>query len=245
VDFTDPAGSVTGKLLPTGRTVDVAKLADGREVRVSVVDAGNPCVFVLAADVGASGTESPVAIDEDGRLCAALEEIRSIAAEWMGIVDTRDLALSTSPGLPKVAMIAPPSEYVATSGEKVSADDIDLVVRSMSMQTAHRALQVTGAICIGAAAVQPGTLVNEVTRPAGQRSVHDRIRIGIPFGPMDAAVSWREAAGQVFVDRVRVGRTARHILDGNVLVSADLLAREEEPRGDSELEVMTAGAGLP
>ena len=240
LEFTDPAGSVTGKLLPTGRGVDEIELADGRRFRVSLVDAGNPCVFVFAADVGASGTESPAEIEENGALCDTLEDIRAVAAELMGIVPSRDVALAKSPGLPKVAMIAPPAEYTASGGETVRADDVDLVVRSMSMQTAHRSLQVTGAICIGAAAATPGTLVYEVARPAGERPESDRIRIGNPYGAMDVVVSSHESGGEVVIDGVRIGRTARHILDGTVWVSAELLAHEEEARGDSEMEVLAA-----
>ena len=241
LEFTEPHGSVTGKLLPTGRPVDDLTLADGRQVRASLVDAGNPCVFVLAGDVGARGTESPTEIEENAALCIALEDVRATAAEMMGIVSSRDVALSASPGLPKVAMVAPPAEYVATTGETVPASAVDLVVRSMSMQTAHRSLQVTGAICIGAATATPGTLVAEVTRPADQRPDRDRVRIGIPYGSMDVVVSSHKAGGAIVVDGVRVGRTARHILDGTVWVSAELLALGEELRGDSELEVL---AGL-
>jgi 2-methylaconitate cis-trans-isomerase PrpF len=220
--------------------MDEMTLADGRTVRASLVDAGNPCVFVLAPDVGAVGTESPAEIDENTALTDTLEEIRAIAAEWMGIVPSRELALEKSPGLPKVAMIAPPAEYTATGGETVRADDVDLVVRSMSMQTAHRSLQVTGAICIGAAAATPGTLVHKVTRPAGDRPDGDRIRIGNPYGPMDVVVSSHESGDAVVIDGVRIGRTARHILDGTVWVSAELVTHEEEARGDSEMEVLAA-----
>jgi 2-methylaconitate cis-trans-isomerase PrpF len=238
LDFTDPAGSVTGKLLPTGRAQDSMVLADGRTLRVSLVDAGNPCVFVHAADLGASGTESPTEIEDDAALCAALEEARAIGAEWMGIVAKRDRALAASPGLPKVAMVAPPADYMSTTGEPVEGRGVDLVVRSMSMQTAHRSLQVTGAICIGAASIVPGTVVNDVARPADQRLNREQLRIGIPYGALDVSVTSRQAGGDVVVAGVRVGRTARHILDGKVWVSAELLTYGEEPRGDSELEIM-------
>ena len=240
LEFTDPAGSVTGELLPTGRAQDEMALADGRRIRVSLVDAGNPCVFALAADLGARGTESPEEIEANVALCDTLEQIRAIAAEWMGIVPTRDVALSTSPGLPKVVMIAAPAPYVATTGEMVRAEDLDLVVRSMSMQTAHRSLQVTGAICVGAAAATEGTLVHEVTRRADDRPDADQIRIGNPYGAMDVLVSWHTVDGRATVDGVRVGRTARHILDGTVWVSGELLAYEEQPRGDSEMEVLAS-----
>ena len=240
LEFTDPGGSVTGKLLPTGRAAEEMTLADGRRVRVSLVDAGNPCVFVLAADIGARGTESPVEIEANPALTDALEEIRAIAAEWMGIVTSRDVALAQSPGLPKVGMVAAPAEYHAMTGGTVAADDVDLVVRTMSMQTAHRSLQVTGAICLGAAIAVEGTIVHEAARPATERPERDRVRLGHAYGVMDVVVNSRAEDGRIMVDGVRVGRTARHILDGTVWVSAELLAHEEEPRGDSEMEVLAA-----
>lgn len=240
LEFTDPAGSVTGKLLPTGNPVDTLTLSDGRRLEASLVDAGNPCVFVRAADVDARGSESPEEIEANVALTDTLEEVRAIAAELMGIVPDRAVALSKSPGLPKVGMVAAPLAYRSSGGAEVAASDVDLVVRTMSMQTAHRSLQVTGAICIGAAALTEGTLVAEATRPASDRPERDRIRIGNPYGVMDTLVSWHRGDAGVVVDGVAVGRTARHILDGTIWISADLLAADEPARGNSELEVLAA-----
>jgi 2-methylaconitate cis-trans-isomerase PrpF len=239
LEFTDPGGAVAGKLLPTGSPVATMQLKDGRTLEASLVDAGNPFVFVRAADVGALGTESPEELEANARLTDTLEEIRGIAAEWMGIVPDRAAAMSTSPGLPKVGYVAPPVSYRATGAGAVAATDLDLVVRSMSMQTAHRSLQVTGAICIGAAAFTPGTLVAEATRPTAERPERDRIRIGNPYGVMDVLVAWHEMPTGAVIDGVTVGRTARHILDGTLWVSADLLLPPEGAvLADSEPEVL-------
>lgn len=240
LDFTDPAGSITGKLLPTGRAMDEITLADGRTVRVSIVDAANPMAFALAQDLGATGSESPAEIEKNTRLTDALEEIRGIVAEWIGIVASRDVALSTSPGLPKVGMVAPPADYVTPAGTPVAAASMDLLARSMSMQTAHRSYQVTGAICTAAAAAIEGTTVHQVTRPASDRPEPNRIRIGHPYGVMDAVATVSASNGQVKVEGVTVGRTARHILDGTVWVAANLLPVDEEPRGDDVREVLAA-----
>jgi methylitaconate Delta-isomerase len=220
LEFVEPGGSVTGSLLPTGRPSDELRLQDGRKVRVSVVDAGNPVVFVPASELGMRGTESPVEIERRTDVTDALEEIRGIVAEWLGIVADRADATAKSPGLPKVGMVAPPGEYRTSLGETVGADGMDLCGRLMSMQTAHRSYMVTGAICTGAAAWVEGTVVHEVTRRAPES---ERLRIAHPYGVMDVRVR-AEGAGPVpVVSGVSVGRTARHILDGEVFVPARLL----------------------
>jgi 2-methylaconitate cis-trans-isomerase PrpF len=239
LEFTEPAGSITGKLLPTGKATDEIRLADGPVVRVSVVDAANPMAFALAEDLGVRGDESPAEIEANTGLTGALEEIRGIVAEWIGVVPDRAMALSQSPGLPKVGMVAAPSEYRASGGGTIGADSMDLLARSMSMQTAHRSYQVTGAICTAAASLIAGTTVHLVTRPAERRAEPSRIRIGNPYGVMDAAVvSSTGSDGALNIESVTIGRTARHILDGTVWISAELLAGEETARGDSEVEVL-------
>lgn len=220
LEFVDPAGSSTGGLLPTGSPIDDVRLADGRTLRVSVVDAANPVVFVLAAALGMRGTESPAEIEGRTDVTDTLEEIRGIIAERLGIVGDRRNATRLSPGLPKVGMVAPPADYQAWTGEQVQADTTDVCGRLMSMQTAHRAYMVTGAVCTAAAAFVEGSLVHQVTRASCPD--RDRIRIAHPSGVMDVGV--RAEAG-VFPPRilgVSVGRTARHILDGGVHVPTRL-----------------------
>lgn len=215
LDFEDPAGSVTGKLLPTGRPVDVVQLADGRRLEVSVVDAANPVAFLRASDLGCDGTELPLAIEANADLCAVQEEVRSIVAEMLGIVPDRALATKTSPGLPKVGYVAPPKAYVTTTGETVPADAMDLLGRVMSMQTAHRSYMTTGGIATAAAAITPGTIVHQVTRPAGERPETAGIRIAHPYGIMGTVCTY-EPGELPRIAAIAVGRTARHILDGQV-----------------------------
>lgn len=221
LEFLDPAGSATGALLPTGRPVDEVALADGRGVRVSVVDAANPVAFVLASELGMRGSESPAEIERRADVTGALEEIRGIVAEWLGIVADRADATAKSPGLPKVGMVAPPADYRTSLGGIVAADDMDLTGRLMSMQTAHRSYMVTGAICTGAAARVEGTLVHEVARATAPGS--DRLRIAHPYGVMDVRVRAEPGSPVPTVTGVSVGRTARHVLDGEVFVPARLL----------------------
>lgn len=225
LEFVDPAGTCGGGLLPTGHAMDEAVLADGRRIRVSIVDAANPVAFVLAADLGMRGTESPGEIEQRAEVTRALEEVRGIAAEWLGIVADRRHATAASPGLPKVGMVAPAAGYRTALGSTVSAGEMDLCGRLMSMQTAHRSYMVTGAICTGAAAAAEGTLVREVM--GGGAGQPGRIRIAHPYGVMDVRVKQDARDGQPAIRSVTVGRTARHILDGEAWVPARLLEGQD------------------
>ncbi|MBI2206937.1 MAG: PrpF family protein [Candidatus Rokubacteria bacterium] len=200
LDFVEPGGAVTGKLLPTGSPRDVI---DG--IEVSCVDATNPVVFVRARDVGATGTEPPTAIDADRALSARLESIRVAAATRMGI--------APGPGQPKIAMVAPAQAFTALDGVKYDPDQVDLVARAISMGNCHRAFMLTGAMCLAVAARIDGTLVHEAAgAPKGD------VRLGHPSGvvPIDAGVAVR--AGAPWAERVTVYRTARRLMEGFVLV---------------------------
>jgi 2-methylaconitate cis-trans-isomerase PrpF len=218
LDFADPAGSVTGKLLPTGQPCDELTLADGRTISVSVVDAANPTVFLRARDLGFSGAELPADIEAATAATDTLEEARSIVAERIGLVANRRDATRLSPGLPKVGFVSPPADYIGSGGDEVRANDVDLVGRLMSMQTAHRSYMTTGAIATAVAAFVPGTLVADATRRRDERPEADTIRIGHPYGVMHAVVRATDPADPATIRAVAVGRTARHILDGTIWV---------------------------
>lgn len=224
LEFTEPAGSVTGALLPTGHARETLALADGRSFTASIVDAANPVVFLPAAELGLTGTELPAEIEENTDATAVLEEVRAIAAEMLGIVPDRGIATSTSPGLPKVGVVAPPVEYTTSTGERIATHEADVAGRLMSMQTAHRSYMVTGAICTAAAAFIAGTVVQEVARPRGDRPDPHTIRIAHPYGVMEAVVRVDASAQPIHILGVAVGRTARHVLDGIVWVPDRLLA---------------------
>ena len=221
LEFTEPAGSVTGRLLPTGTPRETIRLSSGREVTVSVVDAGNPTVFLLADELGVSGIETPVEIEANTELTDMLEEARCIVAERIGIVADRSVATATSPGLPKVGFVSAPRDHETLTGQPVGAGSIDLVGRVMSMQTAHRAYQATAAICTAAAAFVEGSLVHEVTRM--DRPEPSTIRLAHPYGVMEMAVSTEPGSADLHLTGITIGRTARHILDGAVWVPSELL----------------------
>jgi 2-methylaconitate cis-trans-isomerase PrpF len=222
--FLKPGGSSTGALLPTGRVRETFELADGRCVTGSIVDAANPVVFVLAKELAIEIEALPQAIEARPDVTSTLEEIRSIAAERIGIADRRTASLK-SPGLPKVGFVGPPGRFKTVLGSTVEADGVDLQGRLMSMQTAHRTYMLTGAICTGAAAFTKGTVVNDVTRAASQRPDPRVIRIGHPYGVMKVSVD--AGPGDIpEIFSITADRTARHILDGVVYVPSELFGAE-------------------
>lgn len=219
LEWLRPGGSVTGKLLPTGNPVDRVRLADGRSLDVSIVDAANPVVFFDARALGLRGSELPAEIETRGDTLRVLEEVRSIAAEMLGIAPAAE-ATRVSPGLPKVAVVGPPAAYQTSRGQH-GAESHDVHGRLMSMQTAHRAYAVTGAICTAVAAVLPGTVVHGCRQ--GGEDDSGTIRIAHPAGVMDVRVEMDLSASPARVLSAWVGRTARLIMSGYAHVPASIL----------------------
>jgi hypothetical protein len=217
LDFADTAGAITGKLLPTGNAVDTLDVPGVGRIAVSIVDAGTPCVFVRAADMGLTGTEVPAAIDAGRELNDRIERIRGTAAAAVGIVDDWQAAAQKSPYLPFFAMVSPPADYLDfTTGKTIPAGDVDLVSRLLFMLRMHKAYPVTGTVCTGAAAKIPGTLVHQVSRVETQGQ--PAVRIGHPAGviEVDACV---EAQGETLrLTQAALGRTARRLMEGYAYV---------------------------
>ena len=212
IEFFEPAGSITGKLLPTGNAKDLITLEDRSSYTVSIVDAGNPVVFLSAEEIGLKGTELPTEVEGMPAILKRIEEIRSIAAEMIGIVPDRSLATSVSPAYPKIGFVSPAQDYINPDGLPISREDIDITARLASMQKKHRAYMITGAVATGAASRIKGTLVNEMMSKRAQAS--DTLIIGHPYGPMEVVT---KCQGTV-VEKVSVYRTARKILDGVVYI---------------------------
>lgn len=215
LDFIDSGGSVTGKLLPTGKAREEVKFPTLGALEVSMVDAANPFVFVRAADLGLRGNEN---MDEFGNNDATLkkcEEIRSVVAEIMGIAKASE-ATQKSPGVPKIAVIAGPGSYDTPKG-KVDASQIDVVARMTALQKLHKAYAVTGAVCLGAAAKIEGTIVHEIFRQA-QPDDPPAVRIGHPTGTLQVEIEIEEQNGQLELTKAALARTARLLMDGNVYV---------------------------
>jgi len=200
LDFLDPGGAGTGRLLPTGAARETV---DGLDA--SLVDATNPVVFVRAKDLGLAGTETPQAIDADKALSARLEAIRVEAARRMGIPG--------SASVPKIAMVTSATAFTALDGVRHGADGVDVVARVISMGNCHRAFALTVAMCLAVAARIEDTVVRECAGP-----MRGDVRLGHPSGvlPIAARVGTRE--GRPWAESVTVYRTARRLMEGFVRV---------------------------
>jgi 2-methylaconitate cis-trans-isomerase PrpF len=213
LDFIDAAGSKTGRLLPTGNVVDRLILSDGRSVRVSLVDAANPGVFVQARDLDLGGTELPDETERDPRILALMNEVRVRGALMMKLADDAE---HVSPAVPKVAIVSSPTDYRTRTGGTVRADEYDLLARTMALSVMHKAFAVTGGLCLSAAARIEGTVVYEVTRPA--TSPDAAVRIGHPSGVSHYQVAVERTPGGFELKKAAVAGTARRIMDGHVYV---------------------------
>lgn len=217
VDFADTAGSSAGHLLPTGNAMERLDVPGVGTLDVSMVDIGNAHVFVRAADLGMTGTETAAEIDANADLCEKLEKIRAHAGVAMGMIDDPDRASIDSPATPFVAMIAPPQDYYdEIGGRTVKAEESDFLSRLMFMQQMHKTYAGTSTVCTGIASRIPGTIVYEACRPETRENVE--VNFGHPAGVIvtEAIV---ELEGNAYVaKRATLGRTARRIMEGTVFV---------------------------
>ncbi|MEQ4576227.1 MAG: 2-methylaconitate cis-trans isomerase PrpF [Gammaproteobacteria bacterium] len=220
LEFLDPAdeGEEGGAMFPTGNVVDELDVPGVGRLRATLINAGIPTIFVDAADLGYGGSELQEAINTDARALAMFETIRAHGAVRMGLI--RDVAeAATRQHTPKVAFVAPPEGYVASSGKKVEAGDIDLRVRAMSMGKLHHAMMGTAAVAIGTAAAIPGTLVN-LAAGGGERGA---VRFGHPSGTLRVGAEARQVDGQWRVTKAIMSRSARVLMEGWVRVPGEVL----------------------
>ncbi|TAJ90271.1 3-methylitaconate isomerase, partial [bacterium] len=215
LDFIDSGGSVTGKLLPTGKVKEEIKFPTVGTLTVSMVDAANPFVFVRASDLGVQGNETLEEIAGNSVLLKKCEEIRSVVAEIMGIAKKEE-ATQKSPGVPKIALISPPTSYQTPKG-KVEASEVDIIARMTALQKLHKAYAVTGAVCLGTAAKTAGTIVNEIYRQV-QPSNPPAVRIGHPSGTIQVEIEIEKKSGHLELTKAALARTARLLMDGHVYV---------------------------
>ena len=217
LDFIDPGGAATGRLLPTGNSADQLDVLGVGMIEASMVDAANPCVFVAAQALGLSGIEMPTELEEAPEILRRLDAIRVAASLRMGIAATIDQA-SAKPSIPKIAIVAAPLDAAMLSGQRLNANDVDVTVRMISIGQPHRAVPLTGAMCLAVAAKLPGSVVNRLAR--GAESSDAPVRIAQPSGVsvVDAVV--RQRAGAWYAEQATVYRTARRLMDGWVYVRA-------------------------
>ena len=218
LEFMDPAAEeegAGGSMFPTGNVVDDLDVPGVGTLKATMINAGIPTIFVDAESIGYKGTELQDAINSDEKALAMFETIRAHGALRMGLIKHLD-EIATRQHTPKVAFVAKPAEYVASSGKRVAAGDVDLLVRAMSMGKLHHAMMGTAAVAIGTAAAISGTLVN-LAAGGGER---EAVRFGHPSGTLRVGAEARQEGGEWTVTKAIMSRSARVLMEGWVRVPA-------------------------
>lgn len=208
--FEDPAGSKTGKLFPTGQKKEVFDVPGYGPAEVTVLDCSNPMVFIKASDLGIKGSEL-TELNQNKDVMEHIERIRGMAAVKCGFVENWEDARTKSTSAPKVSIVSAPQDYINMDGNEVKADTMDLCCRAISVGALHKAYPMTVAVGTGAAARIPGTIVNEIVKPAPEQDI---IRLGHASGVTEVDV---KMDGEKVI-KGGVTRTARRIMDGWVYV---------------------------
>ena len=215
VEFIDPAAGDRA-MFPTGNLVDDLDVPGVGVLKTTMITAGIPTIFINASDIGYTGTELQGAINSDTQALAMFENIRAHGAIRMGLIENLEEA-ATRQHTPKVAIVGGPQDYVASSGKEVNANDIDLVVRALSMGQLHHAMMGTAAVAISIASAIPGTLVN-LAAGGGERS---SVRFGHPSGTLKVGGEVCEVDGQWIANKAIMSRSARILMEGSVRVPGD------------------------
>lgn len=221
LEFMDPAADEDdggGAMFPTGNLVDDLEVPGVGTFKATMINAGIPTIFVNAADIGYKGTELQDDINSDPKALAMFETIRAYGAVRMGLIKHIDEA-ATRQHTPKVAFVAEPADYLASSGKAISAKDTNVLVRAMSMGKLHHAMMGTAAVAIGTAAAIPGTLVNLA---AGGGDI-EAVRFGHPSGTLRVGAQAQLVDGQWTVTKAIMSRSARVLMEGWVRVPGGLL----------------------
>jgi probable AcnD-accessory protein PrpF len=219
LEFLNPAADeegAGGSMFPTGNLVDDLDVPGVGTLNVTMINAGIPTIFVNARDIGYTGAELQNDINGDPKALAMFETIRAHGALRMGLIDTLEDAAKRQ-HTPKVAFVAPPAAYVSSSGKPVAAQDVDLLVRALSMGKLHHAMMGTAAVAIGTAAAIPGTLVNL----AAGGELRSAVRFGHPSGTLRVGAQARQVNGEWTVTKAIMSRSARVLMEGWVRVPGD------------------------
>lgn len=216
LEFLDPAAEeegAGGSMFPTGNLVDELEVPELGRLPATMINAGIPTIFVNAKDIGYQGTELQEAINGDAKALAMFERIRAYGALRMGLISHVDEAAKRQ-HTPKVAFVAPPLDYTASSGKAVHAEEIDLLVRALSMGKLHHAMMGTAAVAIGTAAAIPGTLVNLAAGGVSRQAV----RFGHPSGTLRVGAEATQNEGEWIVKKAIMSRSARVLMEGSVRI---------------------------
>ena len=213
LEFMDPADSGDGAMFPTGELIDTLDVPGLGSLEATLINAGIPTIFLRAEALGLTGLELQDDINNDADRLTQFETIRAIGAMKMGLIT--DLAeAETRQHTPKIAFVAQASDYIASSGKAVSADDIDIAVRALSMGKLHHAMMGTAAVAIGAAAAVPGTIVNEAAG-GGERVF---VRFGHPSGTLRVGAEAAQTASGWIATKASMSRSARVLMEGFVRI---------------------------
>ena len=220
LEFLDPSddGEEGGSMFPTGNLVDDLEVPGIGTFKATMITAGIPTVFVNAEDIGYTGTELREAINADAAALQRFEQIRIAGALRMGLIKTPEEAAQRQ-HTPKIAFVAKPKDYLASSGKTISAGEIDLLVRALSMGKLHHAMMGTAAVAIGTAAAIPGTLVN-LAAGGGER---EAVRFGHPSGTLRVGAEAKLVDGNWTVTKAIMSRSARIVMEGWVRIPGDAL----------------------
>ncbi|MBN3858256.1 2-methylaconitate cis-trans isomerase PrpF [Paraburkholderia sp. Ac-20340] len=219
LEFLDPAADedgAGGAMFPTGNLVDDLEVPGFGTLKATMINAGIPTIFVNADAIGYTGTELQDAINGDAKALEKFETLRAHGALRMGLIKNLD-EIATRQHTPKIAFVAKPAAYTSSSGKRVDSDDVDLLVRAMSMGKLHHAMMGTAAVAIGTAAAIPGTLVN-LAAGGGERNA---VRFGHPSGTLRVGAEARQENGEWTVTKAIMSRSARVLMEGWVRVPGD------------------------
>ena len=212
LDYIEPGGSGTGKLLPTGNVIDEIEIKDYGKIKVSIVDAATPLVYLLAEDIGLKGTETPDELDAKTDKMNLIQKIRRKSAHIIGLSNSENEAPMNTP---RIGIVTSPKDYVSLDKTKISSDDQDITTRMFSMEKTHKAIMGTAGVNIGVAAAIDGTIPNKVKR---KNSDPLELRAGNPSGIMTAGAIIENKNGKPFAKSAIFFRTFRPLMRGEVLV---------------------------
>ncbi len=215
IEFMDPADG-EGSMFPTGNLVDDLEVPGVGTFKATMINAGIPTIFVNAADIGYTGTELQKDINGNAEALARFETMRAYGAVKMGLIQDIEEAVARQ-HTPKIAFVAPATDYEASSGKQIGANDIDVCVRALSMGKLHHAMMGTASVAIATAAAVPGTLVN-LAAGGGAR---DAVTFGHPSGTLRVGAAAEEVSGEWTAKKAVMSRSARVLMEGFVRIPGD------------------------
>jgi probable AcnD-accessory protein PrpF len=223
IEFLNPGSSEDGEetaggMFPTGNPIDELHVPGYGNFRVTMINAGNPAIFIYAGELGLLGNEMQSDVNGNVALLRKCEAIRSHAAVRMGLAETPEEVTALRPHTPKLAFVSLPSGYIASSGKVVTPESVDINARILSMGKLHHAMTGTGAVAIAVAGAIPNTVVNRLVT----RKTSDQIRFGHPSGVMAVGAEAEQRDGAWVVTKAVMSRSARRLMEGHVFIPSSL-----------------------